>query len=79
MNELLRTNNPALLSFVEALLKSEGLRFFIADAHASAVDGSIGALPRRVLIEPSEEAAARRLLADADLGAELRPEKPARR
>jgi hypothetical protein len=79
MIEILRTNNPALLSFVEALLKGEGIGFFIADSHASAVDGSIGALPRRVLVESGAETAARRLLADADLGAELRPEGAERR
>lgn len=76
MKELIRTNDLALISFVEALLKEAGLRYLVADAHASAVDGSIGALPRRILIDETEEDAARRFLADADLGHELRPRKP---
>ena len=73
MNELIRTNDPALISFVEALLKEAGLRYLIADAHMSVLDGSIGALPRRILVESARESEARRLLADASLESELRP------
>jgi hypothetical protein len=73
MNELIRTNDPALISFVEALLTEAGLPYLVADAHMSVLDGSIGALPRRILVESERSAEARRLLADADLGAELRP------
>lgn len=75
MNELIRTNDLALISFVEALLKGAGYRYLVADAHMSAVDGSIGALPRRILVERDRETEARRLLADADLAHELRPLK----
>lgn len=75
MNELIRTNDPALISFVEALLKEAGMRYLIADAHMSVLDGSIGALPRRILVECDRESEARRLLADAALASELRPLK----
>ncbi len=75
MNELIRTNDPALISFVEALLKEAGMRYLIADAHMSVLDGSVGALPRRILIESERESEARRLLADAALASELRPLK----
>jgi hypothetical protein len=75
MNELIRTNDPALISFVEALLTEAGMRYVVADGHMSVLDGSIGALPRRILVEASRETEARRLLADADLGGELRPHK----
>jgi uncharacterized protein (DUF1330 family) len=75
MNELVRTNDPALISFIEALLKEAGLRYLIADAHMSVLDGSIGALPRRILVESERESEARRLLADAALASELRPLK----
>lgn len=73
MNELIRTNDPALISYVEALLTEAGLPYLVADAHMSVLDGSIGALPRRILVESERAAEARRLLADADLEAELRP------
>lgn len=75
MKEIIRTNNPALLTFVEALLKEAGLDYFIADQNISIVEGSIGAFPRRVLVRADDENAARRLLTDADLGAELRKKK----
>ncbi|MCB2113694.1 MAG: DUF2007 domain-containing protein [Parvularculaceae bacterium] len=73
MKELLRTNNPALLSYVEALLSEAGLSFYIADRNISVVEGSIGAFPRRVLIAEEDEDCARRLLSDADLAEELGP------
>ncbi|OFX05795.1 MAG: hypothetical protein A3E78_10070 [Alphaproteobacteria bacterium RIFCSPHIGHO2_12_FULL_63_12] len=75
MKELIRTNNPALLSYVEALLTEAGHAYFIADRNISIVEGSIGAFPRRVLIAEDEEAAARQLLIEADLGAELKHKK----
>jgi hypothetical protein len=71
MIELVRTNNPALLSFVEALLKEAQISYFVADRNISIVEGSIGAFPRRVLVDADDETAARRLLHDADLAAEL--------
>ena len=73
--ELLRTNDPALLSYVEALLKDAAVAYFIADRHISLVEGSIGAFPRRVLVDEEDEAEARRILSDADLGSELRTRK----
>lgn len=75
MKEIIRTNNPALLTFVEALLKDAGIAFFIADRNISIVEGSIGAFPRRVLVSEDDETAARRLMEDADLGAELKTRK----
>lgn len=78
MKELLRTNDPALLSYVEALLKEADLAYFIADSHISVVEGSIGAFPRRVLVDEGDEIEARRLLTDAELGGELRKERPQR-
>lgn len=75
MKEIIRTNNPALLSYVDALLKEAGHTYLIADQNISIVEGSIGAFPRRVLVAEDEEDAARQLLADADLGAELKAKK----
>lgn len=75
MKELIRTNNPALISFVEALLGEAGISHFVADRNISIVEGSIGAFPRRILVPEDEADAARRLLIDAGLGDELKPEK----
>lgn len=71
MKELMRSNDAVLLTFVDALLKDAEIPHFVADAHMSILDGSIGALPRRVMVEPDRLDQARRLLRDADLGHEL--------
>ena len=71
MIELVRSNDPVLLSFLASLLKDAGIAHFVADGHMSILDGSIGAIPRRVLVDEEEIEAARRLLRDADLGHEL--------
>lgn len=71
MIELVRTNDLVLISFVESLLGQAGVRFFVADNHMSAVEGSLGFLPRRILIDAEERERARRLLKDAGLSHEL--------
>ena len=72
MVEILRTNDLVLISAVEALLRAAGLGCFVADQHMAAVEGSLGFLPRRILVEKGDEAQARRLLIDAGLAGELR-------
>jgi hypothetical protein len=68
MTELLRTNDAVLISAVEALLKGAGIACMVADRHMSVLEGSIGVLPRRVLVMDDEIARARRLMQDAGLG-----------
>lgn len=75
MKDLIRTNNPALISFVESLLKELDIRYFIADQAMSAAEGSIGMFPKRILVAPEHYGKARALLIDAGLEGELRPEK----
>jgi len=61
-----------LIGFVESLLEVAGITVFVADNHVSAMEGSIGAFPRRILVPQDEVAQARRLLVDAGLAGELR-------
>lgn len=68
MRELLRTNDPVLLSFVTSLLRQGGCRAIVADENISIMEGSIGAFPRRVLVDEDDYAESRRILIDADLG-----------
>jgi hypothetical protein len=68
MKELIRTNDLVLISAVEALLKGAKIHCMVADGNMSALEGSIGALPRRVLVPSDALDKARRLLADAGLG-----------
>ena len=71
MIELLRTNDMVLISVVEVLLREARIGCFVADQHMSAVEGSLGFLPRRIMVERDEAQRARRLLADAGLAEEL--------
>ena len=50
MIEVLRTNDPVKLSYALALLKDAGIDAFEADSFTSSVEGSISAIPRRVLV-----------------------------
>ena len=74
MRELVRTNDAVLISAIEALLKGARIKHFIADQNMSVLEGSIGIFPRLILVGEDQLAAARRLLADAGLGNELRPD-----
>ena len=74
MIELLRTNDLVLISAIESLLAAAGIACFIADRHMSAVEGSLGFLPRRILVDREVFAQARKLLVDAGFGGELREE-----
>ncbi|MDQ0503408.1 putative signal transducing protein [Xanthobacter agilis] len=65
MRELLRTNDLVLLGAVTALLDAAGIGHLVADAHISALEGSIGILPRRLLVVDDEAPRAWRLLAEA--------------
>jgi hypothetical protein len=72
MKELIRTNDAVIISFVESLLKDAGIGCFVADQNMSVLDGSIGVLPRRVLVVDEDVQAARRILADAGIANEMR-------
>lgn len=75
MHELIRANDPVLLSFAESLLKEAGIHCFIADQGMSILEGSLGMLPRRLLVDDEQADRARRILVDAGLGGELRAPK----
>lgn len=79
MEELLRTNDPVLISLLESILTEEQIPFFIADGNMSVLEGSLGFLPRRVMVDSDEIARTRRLLIEADLGHELPEDKSADR
>ncbi|MGB2931012.1 MAG: DUF2007 domain-containing protein [Methyloceanibacter sp.] len=68
MKELLRSNDAVLISFVSALLAEQGIAFMVADTNMSVLEGSIGALPRRVLVDSDEMERARRILTEAGIG-----------
>ena len=73
MTELLRTNDAVLISAVEALLGGAGIDCMVADRYMSVLEGSIGVLPRRVLVPDEEISKARKILTQAGLGHALPP------
>ena len=71
MIELLRSNDPVVISFAEALLKDGGVEHQVVDRNMSIMEGSIGILPRRILVTRDQHEAARRILTEAGLEREL--------
>lgn len=65
MRTLIATNDPVRLSFLVALLRDAGIECMLLDGHVSAVEGSIGAIPRRLAVLAEDESQARRILTDA--------------
>jgi hypothetical protein len=65
MKELLRTNDAVRLSFVQALLRDSGVDTLVLDHHTSLIEGSIGAIPRRLVVAEQDYEQARRVLAAA--------------
>ena len=74
MHELIRTNNPVLISAISALLDQAGIPYFLLDQNMSVVEGSLGILPQRVMVAADQAEAARTLLRNAGFGGELRPD-----
>ena len=67
MEELLKTNDPTVISFATALLRAEDIEVFVFDVHMSILDGSIGILPRRLMVAREDAFMARAILRDNDV------------
>jgi hypothetical protein len=74
VRELVRTNDPVLLSFIQALFNEQEIAHMVLDTNMSIMEGSLGILPRRVLVADESFEQAGRLLRDAGLEKELKPE-----
>jgi hypothetical protein len=66
MKELLRSNNPVFLSFAQSVLAEAGIEALVFDIHMSVMEGSIGALPRRLMVPDDDLGRARAALAAAE-------------
>lgn len=71
LEELLKTNDMTLIAYVDALLKEAAIPHQILDQNMSVIEGSIGILPRRILVPAERLAEARALVRDAGEGAAL--------
>lgn len=67
MKELLRSTDPTIIAFASALLEGEGIAAFQMDVHMSILEGSLGILPRRIMVADRDLFAARAVLADNDI------------
>ncbi|MEN9061674.1 MULTISPECIES: DUF2007 domain-containing protein [Ponticoccus] len=65
MEELLRTNDITLIPLVRSILDGEDIDSFELDVNMSVLEGSIGILPRRLMVRRDQAEAARRLLREA--------------
>ena len=64
MKELLRSNDLVKISWLQALLSDSGIQTFVLDGHTSVLEGSAGAIPRRLCVDDDDYIRARRLLVD---------------
>lgn len=71
MRELMATNNLVTISFVETLLKEAGIGYLVLDQNMSILEGSLGIIPRRIMVEDGLLANARALITDVGLETEL--------
>ena len=74
LREIVRTNDAVLISAIEALFTGAHIPYMVLDQNMSVLEGSIGMLPRRILVGDDSEQEARALLTEAGLGKELRPQ-----
>ena len=72
--ELIRANDAVLVSAVQAWLDAARIPHLVLDQNMSVLEGSLGILPRRILVNECCIDDARQLLEDAGLGHELRPD-----
>ena len=73
MAELVRTNDPGVISVIEGLLSGADIPYQVADRNMSVLEGSISAIRMRILVPDAHEAEARGLLIDAELAQWLYP------
>lgn len=67
MKELLRTTDVTVIAYAQALLQGEGIATFEMDVHMSILDGSLGILPRRLMVRDADLFLARSVMRDNDI------------
>ena len=67
MREILRTTDPTIIAYAKALLAGEDIETFEMDVHMSVLEGSIGVLPRRLMVRDADSFVAKAVLTDNDI------------
>lgn len=65
MHEILRSNDPVELSWARAVLEAEEIPVLVFDANIAAIEGSISAFQRRLMVPDDEAVRAQAILAGA--------------
>lgn len=73
MKELLRTTDPTLIPFVTAILRAENIECFDLDIHMSTLEGSIGIMPRRLMVTDRDYFLARSILRENEVEVSEKP------
>jgi putative signal transducing protein len=76
MRDLIHSNDPVLLSFAAVLLRDAGVEVIELDGNMSALEGSIGVLPRRIAVAEGDWHRARTMLRDAGLNEWVKSDEP---
>ena len=66
MKELLRSTDPTVIAFAQAMLQGD-IRVFAMDVHMSILEGSLGILPQRLMVADRDLFLARAVLRDNDI------------
>jgi len=67
MKELVSSTDPTVIAFATALLRGEGIEPFQMDVHMSVLEGSVGVLPRRLMVRDADHFIAAAILRDNDI------------
>ncbi len=67
MHEVLKSTNLVTISYARHLLDEHDIKYFLFDAEVSAIEGSIGAFPRRLMVIREDLHIAKRILSEAEL------------
>jgi len=62
--ELARMNDPVLISYILSVLEEEGIEAVVLDEHTSILEGSIGAIQRRIMVLEEDLPGARQIIDD---------------
>ena len=67
MEKLLRTNDITVIAYANAILEASGIDVFELDVNISVLEGSIGILPRRLMVRSDDLIKARQLMCDYEI------------
>jgi len=73
MKELFRTTDPTLIPFATAMLRAEDIECFDLDVHMSILEGSIGIMPRRLMVADRDYFQASAILRDNEVDISEKP------